>query len=329
MDKNPKQIKYYLPWDNLPIDISFVFDEEKPAGKHGFLKTKGREFVFEDGTPAKFWGSNFNSGSCFPPKDHAPKLARRLAMLGLNIVRFHQMDSEWARPSLFQFDKGPLLNNTQTLDSRSLDLLDYFIYCLKQEGVYVYLDLLTYRRFREGDGIENAGLMPDAGKPYCLFDRKMIELQKKFNRDLLTHFNPYTKLEYKDDPCIVLSEIVNETSYYYFDYGWPVELEPYRHNLCEIYRKWAAENGLEQKKDEELKFSEPDDDLHSFFIAMEKKYAKEMIDDLRDIGVKYPLTGNNQSIRMASALSQADCDFVDNHEYMWLGTQVGFKNVNP
>ena len=127
MDKNPKHIEYYLPWDTAPIDISFIFEDEKPAGKHGFMKSEGGNFVFEDGTPVKFWGTNFNSGACYPPKEQAPKIAKRLAMFGLNMVRFHQMEAHWSRPNLFQFVNGPVLKDTQTLDERTLDLLDYFI----------------------------------------------------------------------------------------------------------------------------------------------------------------------------------------------------------
>ena len=42
----------------MPVDISFVFADEKPAGKRGFLKPAGDHFVFEDGTLARFWGVN-------------------------------------------------------------------------------------------------------------------------------------------------------------------------------------------------------------------------------------------------------------------------------
>jgi hypothetical protein len=325
MDNHPTHIKYYIPWDSAPIDISFVFEKEKPAGKHGFLKTEGKKFVFEDGTPVRFWGSNFNSGACFPPKDHAPKIARRLSMMGLNIVRFHQMDSEWSRPSLFQFDKGQNIPNTQTLDPRSLDLLDHFIYCLKQEGVYIYLDLLTYRRFRKGDGVENAINLKDGAKAVCLYNRRLIELQKKFNHDLLTHYNPYTKLEYRNDPCIVLSELTNETSFY-LD---PPVIEPYRHELCEHYRTWAAEAMLQEKSDEEIDFLEPDKDMHSFFIEMIRRYNSEMTAHLRELGVKYPITGTNQSHSMAVIEGHEECDFMDNHEYIWLGTQLKITNKNP
>ena len=41
MDFIAKYIPYVLLWDKMPIDISFVFENEKPAGKHGFLQVKG------------------------------------------------------------------------------------------------------------------------------------------------------------------------------------------------------------------------------------------------------------------------------------------------
>ena len=55
MKKDNRYIPYPFYWDDVPIDISFVFKNEKPAGRHGFLKVSGSDFVFEDGTKAKFW----------------------------------------------------------------------------------------------------------------------------------------------------------------------------------------------------------------------------------------------------------------------------------
>ena len=100
-------IPYPFYHDDVPVDISFVFEDEKPAGKHGFLKVDGRDFVFEDGTKVKFWGTNFNGWGCFLEHDYAEKLAKRLAKTGLNLVRFHQLDSEWDTPNIFAFTKGP------------------------------------------------------------------------------------------------------------------------------------------------------------------------------------------------------------------------------
>ena len=148
-----KTIPYTLPWDDMPIDLSFIYEKEKPAGKHGFLKVDGDRFVFEDGTEAKFWGTNFNSAQNFPSHEHSVKVAKRLAKIGINIVRFHQLDAEWSTPNIFQYAKGENKENTMDFDPVSLDKLDFLINCLKQEGIYVYMDLLTYRRFKSGDGV--------------------------------------------------------------------------------------------------------------------------------------------------------------------------------
>ena len=43
---------------------------------------------------------------------------------------------------------GDVINFDATLDPESMERLDYLIYCLKREGIYVYLDMLTSRKFR-------------------------------------------------------------------------------------------------------------------------------------------------------------------------------------
>ena len=48
---------------NNAIDMSSWLD--KPAGKHGFLQMKGKDYAFEDGTPVKFWGVNIASNMPF------------------------------------------------------------------------------------------------------------------------------------------------------------------------------------------------------------------------------------------------------------------------
>lgn len=111
-----KTIPYTLPWDDMPIDLSFIYEKEKPAGRHGFLKAEGGSFVFEDGTEVRFWGTNFNSAQIFPSHEHSEKVARRLAKIGVNIVRFHQMDGEWSTPNIFQFTRGENKPNTQNFD---------------------------------------------------------------------------------------------------------------------------------------------------------------------------------------------------------------------
>lgn len=305
-----KTIPYTLPWDDMPIDLSFMYKNEKPAGKHGFLKAEGEKFAFEDGTEARFWGVNFNSAQNFPSHEHSEKVAKRLAKTGVNIVRFHQLDGEWSTPNIFRFSRGANPLNTLSFDPESMDRLDYLIYCLKKEGIYVYMDLLTYRRFQSGDGVDAVGLLKDAAKPYSTFSRKLIELQKKFNNDLWNHVNPYTRLAYKDEPAIVLTEVANECDLWSSN----VSLEPYRSELEKMYRKWAADNKVKVGK-EKVEFDKNDINIQKFFIKVTTDYYQEMIAHMRDLGVKIPIAGTNWTINAAHLTAQTAGNFIDSHSY--------------
>jgi hypothetical protein len=32
-------------WDDVPVDLSFIYEDEKPAGRHSFLRVKEDKFV--------------------------------------------------------------------------------------------------------------------------------------------------------------------------------------------------------------------------------------------------------------------------------------------
>jgi hypothetical protein len=299
------------PDEHVPIDLSFVFEREKPAGKHGFLKVQGERMVFEDGVEGRFWGSCFNSGANFPSHGYSEMVARRLAKFGCNMVRTHQMDAEWATPNIFQFNRAKPKDNTRTFDAESIDRLDYLIYCLKQEGIYVFLDLLTYRQFRSGDGVDVPQELGQAGKPYDYFDPRLIELQKEFNRDLWTHTNPYTMLAYKDDPAIALTEIVNESDPFL---RFPPVLEPYRSRLETSYRVWAERNGQEVEEDK-VDFAQPTPQVARFLCQAMKDHYTDMIAHLRSIGVKVPINGTNWPVCLAVTAAHEAADFCDSHTY--------------
>lgn len=318
-------IPYTLPWDDVPVDLSFIYKDEKPAGKHGFLKVKGDRFVFEDGSEARFWGTVINCAQNFPSHEHSEKLAKRLAKVGINIVRLHQLDAEWATPNIFQFTKGENKSNTMSFDPESMDRLDYLIYCLRQEGIYIYMDLLSRRIFKTGDGIEEAAKLHNnytqgAAKPYSTFNRKMIELQKKYSYDLFSHINPYTKLAYKDDPAISVVGITNENDVF----SRKVTMEPYRTEFEELFRGWAAKENLRIGQGN-VDFDPSDKYIRDFLIDMTRDYYQEMIGHMRELGVKIPIMGNNWSKGTAHLYAQMVTDFTDSHGYG--NTDVILKEV--
>lgn len=315
-------MSHYFPMpafpDAMPVDISFVFADEKPAGKHGFVKVNGDTLCFEDGTPARFWGICSNGCNCFPNKQYAEDMARRLAQAGCNVVRFHQLDAEFSTPNIFQFTKGQRIENTRSFDPRSLDRMDYFFHCLKEEGIYVYMDLLVYRQFKTGDGVVDANLMGHGGKPWAMIEEDLIELQKEYAANLFNHVNPYTGLAYKDDPAVILSELYNECNLFnqiVINY----ENHPYYcRRFRERFRDWLAQKGLEYDWEAcELKKNN-DQPLIDFKMELSRKYYHEMYTFLRELGVKIPINGTNwvQSDLHCSR-AQEELNFSEIHTYVF------------
>ena len=309
-------IPFPLPYDDVPIDISFVFENERPAGKHGFLKTEGRNFVFEDGTRVAFWGTNFNGAGCFPEHGYAEMLAKRLAKIGINLVRFHQLDAEWHTPNLFAFTKGKPFSGS-AFDPESLDRLDYLIACLKENGIYIYMDMFTYRKFKSWEGVENAENLADAAKPYSVFSDKLIALQKDLCQRLWTHKNPYTGLTYADDPVFVLAEITNECDLF-GKTRQHIVLEPYKTEFLEKFDCWLAEKGIDKKAADFDLMDYEDETLTLFKIDLQEKYYKDMMAHMRRCGVKIPITGNNWiASQPANIKTQLVTDFLDAHAYRY------------
>lgn len=310
----PKYISFPAYHDSAPLDISYVFAEEKPAGKHGFLQAKGDNFYFEDGTLARFWGTNLNAGSCFPDKEYAPKLAKRIAAYGCNIVRLHQVDSEFTTPNIYQMTKGQRLETTRKLCDESLERMDYLIYCLREQGIYVYMDNLTFRKFKQADGVENSLSLTDRAAPYCLFNRKLIELQKEYMEQIWNHENPYLGgQKYKDNPQIVLTDVCNEVDLFGC-FNQRIVVEPYDTEFREMYRAWCRENAPDEDVDGADLNSLANETLNAFKYKVCEDYYNEMFDYLHRLGVKIPMCGINYSWRdHQRKAAQRIGDFADSH----------------
>lgn len=280
---------------------------DAPAGKHGFLKTGHGRFYFQDGTPARFWGTNLCFSACFPSKQQAKLLARRLAFFGFNAVRLHHMDSSFEPEGIFKDTcprcKNPQDKKTGTLSKKQLKKLDYLIYELKKRGIYVDMNLLVSRRFTRADGVSDAERLKSAAKPASMFDPKLIELQQQFAKALLTHYNPYTKMRYADDPAIALIEITNENSMF------PAEKRPlpdfYRDQLDALWKGYTKEQRMPSSK------------INKAFLSnIEKIYVDQMLDFLRnECRVKAPITGIGGYAGEKNLISLSQCDFIDTHAY--------------
>ena len=187
-----------------PADLSFLLDA--PAGKDGFVRAEGGRLVRPDGKRLRIWGVNVSARGAFPPKEDAPAIAARLARTGINGVRFHFMDVPAPRGLL-----DSRRDDTRALDADALDRLDFFVAELKKRGVYADLNLNVGRRYKAGDGVREHEFLGVA-KAATFFDERLLELQREYARQLLTHRNPYTGTEYRQEPAVAIVEFLNENS---------------------------------------------------------------------------------------------------------------------
>ncbi len=222
----PFLVSYDAP-DNITNVSSWL---DRPAGKNGHVRVENGHFATDKG-PIRFWATNLCFEGCFPTEEQADRLAARLARFGINCVRMHHMDN-WSI-----WGDSP---NKLTIDPRQLDRLDYLVWQLKQHGIYTNINLHVSRTLGPAEGLPAGEGRPNYDKGLGNFEPRMIELQKKYARDLLTHVNQYTKTAYAQEPAVAFVEISNEDALFneWSRRGFDNLPEPYATTFREVFNAW-------------------------------------------------------------------------------------------
>jgi len=225
----PFVVSYDAP-DNVTNVSAWL---ERPAGKHGFVRSEDGKLVTDAG-PVRFWATNLCFDACFPEKKQAERVPARLARLGINCVRMHHMD-------MYPIFKGS--RNKLTLSPEQLDRLDYLVFQLKEHGIYTNLNLHVSRWLDEPEGFSGRAERPEFDKGLDNFEPRMIELQKRYAHDLLTHVNRYTMRPYVQEPAIAFVEINNENALF-ATWGWG-QLDrlpdPYAATFRTLWNAWLRD----------------------------------------------------------------------------------------
>jgi hypothetical protein len=312
---------------------------EAPTGKHGFVTARGDRFVFEDGTPVRFFGAQIGSFS----KDQLDYAVRRMRRQGINITRMHGLENLNDRTGRTSFDYS----------KQGFDRLDYLIARLGENGIYIILDVhypLTYR-FKPGDEIP--GLPQGGPAPHAeFFNEKVASIMHRRMADVFTHLNPYTNKRYCDDPTVALVEILNEDSLF-----WGTIAQPFRQELEQRFADWLQtrygdnaglrkawtvsgksplaegeglgpsqhisllSNGLFNARYFEAHPEQAvrGQDQMRFCLELEDKYWAAGVAALRQAGVKVPISATNwQAHGFATRvhmLGQSRLDYIDRHGY--------------
>jgi hypothetical protein len=286
-----------------PVDVSFLLDA--PAGKHGFVRAQGAHLVTGDGKRIRFWGVNITDWSkgsvMIPSKDDAPLWAATLTRFGVNCVRLQFLDLPTPRGLI-----DGKRDDTRALDPEALDREDFFLAELEKRGIYIDFNLLVGRPFKAGDGVQDYQKIREGVKGISLYDPRIIELQKEYAKELLAHYNPYTKTEYRNDAAVAMVEINNENALWIGAHG-PTPY--YDRELADLYNTWLKKNlnAEDLKRLKEIAGVSADDPVpllqgrkeietvpkrrfyaeSRFFLDTQRSYWKEMRDYLtKTLGVK-------------------------------------------
>jgi hypothetical protein len=315
-------------------DVSFLLDA--PAGKDGFIRIHDGHLFKPNGERLRIWGVNLTGwtkgSTLLPPKEQAPLWAATLARFGINCVRFHFLDLTTRDPAEQATRRRPSglidrhQNHTQSFDPEQLDRLDFFVAELKNRGIYTNLNLNVGRTYKEGDGVPDYDVI-EHSKGMTFIGERLLELQRYYAKQLLTHFNPYTKSEYRHEPAVAIVEIVNENSIFEFWLrNWlrgeqtaespRIQLDFtafYERKLTERYNVWLSKNRTVEELAQIRKmagaratepvprlrreqFAEaPKEQFHaeaSFYAEVEKSFFLDMKKYLTDtLGVKSLIVG--------------------------------------
>jgi hypothetical protein len=187
------------------LDMSRFIDA--PAGKHGrvVLNADGK-LVFEKWPDRRiiFFGCSIAPhqilGEWCRTKDDIRQWAEQVRRQGYNLVRPHFLDHYLTGRSTADLE----------FDPEALDRFEYLVACLKENGVYLYLDAMTsWRGYKAGPGWTPQA-KSEAFKSRIFSEDAVRDHWRAGVDKLLNRVNPYTKTRLADDPVVAFVLFFNE-----------------------------------------------------------------------------------------------------------------------
>ena len=280
--------------DVLPgsaLDFSGMGLSDAPAGKYGWLRAEGGDFVFEGrpGVRQRFYGVNLCGTANYPSREDAEMLVARLRRLGYNTVRVHHHDETWQRwPA-------------------ERDKLDYLVATAISNGLYVTTDLYVSRRVKWRDiDVDQDGDVPmQLYKTLCACHEPAYRDWCRFAEAFLRHVNPYTGRAYADEPGMPFISLVNEGN---LSMAWKRDGKA---KDPRVRAAWKAFGGTDDVpahgSADYLRF---DDHLMRTFTEKATRFV-------RSLGVKALLTNDNNGSRHGEGEGATPLfDYVDSHFYI-------------
>lgn len=193
---------------------------EAEAGQSGSVRREGDRLLLGDGTPVRFWGVNVGPGVAALDDESLAYLARRLAKLGVNLVRCH----------------GPAYDQSAVveprMDPKTVGNIQRLVAALKKEGIYTAISFYF-----------PLWVNTDTGHPFAriYFDPDLQAAHRFWARGILSAPNPHTGKPLAQEPAVALVELVNEDSLFFWTCTRETVGESHWAALESRFAQWLAE----------------------------------------------------------------------------------------
>lgn len=185
-------------WAQRDVDVPTIF-----VDKEGVMRWSDSK------QEASFFGVNYTTPFAHAFRALAYKGIDHKEAIDRDVYHFHRLGFNAYRIHIWDVEISDAEGNL--LENEHLDLLDYLLFRLQEQGIRTLITGMT----NFGNGYPERNVQTGAfsylyDKCRVHADPAAIEAQKRYTTQLLQHVNPYTGLAYQDDPYIVGFEINNE-----------------------------------------------------------------------------------------------------------------------
>lgn len=263
---------------------------------------------YTDGGEVALWGVNY-----YPQSWHQFANMKRLgvdmkATVRQDLDHLQLMDVQIIR--IHVFDREISDGQGNLMDNEHLDLLDYLVAECGRRGIYL---MFTPIAWWGGPNERPDSFSANTSKPGMMFVPEAKRAAANYLRQFLNHVNRYTGRAYKDEPCLVLLEVMNEPAYFvyqdlftrsYAPQGERLEvIERDRATFRELWQEWCRTQGL----------AESPAYFPLFRYELMRQYIREMVEAIRSTGARQPVAiafFGAADRELVQAIGDSECDAI-------------------
>jgi len=261
---------------------------------------------YRDGGEVALWGVNY-----YPQSWHQFANMKRLGVDMKATIRQDLDHLQWMGVEIIRihvFDREITDGQGNLVDNEHLDLLDYLVAECTRRGIYM---MFTPIAWWGGPGERADSFSANTSKPGMMFVPGAKRAAANYLKGFLSRVNRYTGRAYKDEPCLVLLEVMNEPAYFvyqdlftrsYVPQGErPEVIERDRAIFRDLWKQWRTERELEESPAY----------FPLFRYELMRHYIREMMEAIRSTGAKQPVAisffgGADREI--VQAIGDSECE---------------------